>query len=349
MKQFLRSLFSVLMGIGVCLIIAAVLGENPINVLITLVRGAFGSASAIGYTIYYSTPLIFTGLAVALAFQAGLFNIGAEGQLHMGALFLIIFGLKFPQLSPVLALTGAVLAAALGGALWAGFAGFLKAFRESHEVLVTIMLNFISYGIVSFLVFNVLKNPDASAPETHALGSNYSFASLPVIGDVSPANYSFLIALFVAAILNLVLSRTVWGFETRLVGSSPGTALRSGVSIRWRTVQVMALSGAIAGLVALNEVLGFSHKLKEGFSSGFGFVGIAVALVGGNKPWGVVLAALLFGALHKGSLDLDLDTKFITRDLAGVMQAVIILFAVLDEIWRRFFERPKGKKAVANG
>jgi simple sugar transport system permease protein len=293
--------FSVGLGLLVCLTIATVMGQNPIELLEILFRGSLGSLSAIGYTLFYATPLIFTGLSVAVAFHCGLFNIGAEGQLYMGALALTCVGILVPQcrLAPLVG----ILAAMAGGALWGAIAGVLKAYRGSHEVIVTIMLNFISYAVVGFAILHVFKNPASQNPESAPLGDGFS---IPGITFLSPLNSSFLIALLAAFGVWFLLFRTSWGFEMRLTGSKPETALRTGISVKRRMIEAMALSGALAGLVAVNEIMGFSHKFRDQFSIGYGFIGIAVALLGRTRPLGVVLAAILFGALQKGSLELEL-------------------------------------------
>lgn len=324
---------SFLLAVVSCLAIAMVIGENPVIVLQSLINGSFGSLSNLGYTLYYATPLIFTGLSVAVAFHAGLFNIGAEGQLYMGSLVLAFVGIKFPNL-PLAPLIG-IAAAMLGGALWGGVAGYLKAYRGNHEVIVTIMLNFIAYSICGFAINHVIKNPLTQNPETAEVGVKYLLPGIGEISNLSPVNFTFVIALLTAFIIWFVLFKTTWGFKVRLFGTNPETALRSGVSVKRRMLQAMALSGALAGLVGVNEVMGYAHKFREGFSAGYGFMGIAVALLGRNKPLGIIFAALLFGALQKGSLDLELDTEKITRDLAGVMEALIILFVASQGLWSR--------------
>jgi len=330
-EKYFIGLFSVSLGLASCLLIAALVGENPFFVLFALIHGAFGSLSDLGYTLFYTTPLIFTGLSVAVAFHCGLFNIGSEGQLYMGALALTALGILLPQLplAPVLG----ILAAFAGGAAWGAIAGALKSYRGSHEVIVTIMLNFVSYSIVGFCILHVFKNPNSQNPETSLLGKAYS---LPGLGDISvqsPLNGAFIFALLVALGVWFILFKTPWGFEIRMAGSSPETALRSGIPLRRRLVEAMAFSGGLSGLVAVNEIMGFAHKFRDQFSVGYGFIGIAVALLGRNRPLGIVMAALLFGALQKGSLALELDTEKITRDLAGVMQALIILFVASETFW----------------
>ncbi|MDZ4676227.1 MAG: ABC transporter permease [Oligoflexia bacterium] len=331
--NFLLTLFSITLGLICCLAIVALIGENPLRVLEILFTGAFGSVTNIGYTLFYATPLIFTGLSVAVAFHCGLFNIGAEGQLYIGALLLTTVGIlvpDYPVISPFLG----ICVAFLGGALWGGLAGWLKAYRGSHEVIVTIMLNFISYSICGFAIMNLFKNTETQNPESKEVGVNYLIGGLGDISQVSPVNSAFFLALLVAFAVWIILFKTKWGFELRLSGSAPETAMRAGINVKRRVLEAMFISGGLAGLVAVNEILGFAHKFKDQFSIGYGFTGIAVALLGRNRPLGIVAAALLFGAIQKGSLELEIDTEKITRDLSGVMLAFIILFVASESFWR---------------
>jgi ABC-type uncharacterized transport system permease subunit len=341
----MRVLFAVTLGIVGCLFISFLVGENPFHVLNVLAVGAVGSKAAIGYTLFYATPLIFTGLSVATAFHCGLFNIGAEGQLYMGSLTLAILGILAPHL-PMAPLFG-IAAAFLGGALWGGIVGFLKAKRGNHEVIVTIMLNFIAYSVCSFAILHIFKNPFSQNTETAEIGKAYWLPGLGSVSAASPLNFAFIFALLVTFLFWLLIFKTTWGFEVRLLGSSPETAARSGVSVSKRLIQTMMVSGGFAGLVAVNEVMGFAHKFRDQYSAGYGFMGIAVALVGRNKPLGILCAALLFGALQKGSLELEFDTDRITRDLAGVMQALIILFVATESFWPKLFSRLIQKKVKA--
>ena len=315
------SVFGLLMGFVAAALISLLLGEDPFLVLQVLARGAAGSWNSTAYSLYYATPLIFTGLAVAWAFQAGLFNIGAEGQMAIGGLCAIGFGLGFPELAFPFSILGTLISAAIGGAIWGGLAGWLKAYRKVHEVLATIMLNFIAFGVVSYFVNEAWRNRESQAPETQVLSESYR---LPILSD--PLNFAFLIGLAAAFIVGALLWKSRFGFFQRMTGGSPRTGRLAGLNIEAQIVTAMLVSGALAGLAGMSDVIGMSLKLREGFTGGAGFIGIAVALLGRNKPLGVVLSALLFGALHKGSLDLDLDTEKISRDLSVVIQALIILF-----------------------
>jgi simple sugar transport system permease protein len=335
-RDLLFSLTGLVMGFVVTAIVVSCLGENPLLVFEVLARGAFGSWSGWAYSLYYATPLIFTGLAVSWAFQAGLFNIGAEGQMALGGLAMLATGLALPNLPPLLAIALASLTAFFAGGIWGALSGVLKAYRGIHEVLGTIMLNFVAYGIVGYCVSETFRNLEAQSPETKSLSEAYR---LPVFLN-DPLNWSFVIALFAAVVVAIILWRTRFGFIQRMTGSGSQVGRFAGHDMKKQLVISMFVSGGLAGLAALPEILGFSLKLREGFTAGAGFIGIAVALLARNSPIGVIFAGVLFGALHKGSLDLDLDTEKVSRDLAVVVQAIIIIFVAahrgLDEFTRRF-------------
>ncbi len=322
--RFVIPVLALMFGIGAALALAALLGESPIKVLQILLRGAFGSETQVGYSLYYATPLIFTGLSVAWAFRAGLFNIGAEGQMAMGSLALVAFALKFPNLPWFLGLPLAFLCAFIAGGLWSAIAGWIKVKRGCHEVLITIMLNFIAAGVSSFFILKVFKNPESQVPETAAVSEFYRLQPL-AFGGTSPVNTSLFFALVIVAIFGFVFLKTKFGFYQKMTGAAPEVGRRAGVNIDRQIILAMFISGGLAGLAGISQILGYATKMREGFTAGAGFIGVAVALLGRNAAIGIVLAALLFGVLSKGALDLDLDTEKMTRDLAMVIQAFIVL------------------------
>ncbi|MFN7685014.1 MAG: ABC transporter permease [Oligoflexia bacterium] len=330
----LRPFIAFAVGLGLGLGVAAIAGENPLHVLKVLWVGAFGSRYDFGMTLFYMTPLLFTGLSVAVAFQAGLFNIGAEGQLAIGALAMAWVGFTFPGLGAPWSWMIAILAGALGGGVWGGLAGWLKARRGSHEVISTIMLNFIAAGLASYAVLNLFKNPETQAPETLAIGASYVLPQLPGLGQ-TPASWALLVGLLIALAMGWALARTRWGFELKTVGQNEHAARLSGISVERVQCFALVLSGVLAAGVGLGEVLGSAHRYKLGFSPDYGFVGIAVALLARGNPYGVIASSFLFGALHKGTADLDLETENVTRDLALVIQALIIGSVAADGLWKR--------------
>lgn len=329
---FLRPLCAVILGLSLGLAVSAMAGEDPLKVAKLLWSGAFGTAYDLGMTLYYATPLIFTGLATAIPLHAGLFNIGAEGQLNIGAMAAALAGILLPHVPMPLAPLLAGLAACAGGALWGGIAGWMRARRGSHEVITTIMLNFIAAGIVSWITVRLLQNPDSQNPETVGVGAGYLLPNFPVF-DGAPVGTALPLALLVACACWVLLWRTPFGFELRAVGASEEAAKLAGIPPGRTRFLAFLLAGGLAGLVGISEVLGNAGRFKLGFSPDFGFIGIAVALLGRRHPFGIVLAALLFGALQNGGNLLDLETTHVTRDLATVMQALVILCVGAEGLW----------------
>ena len=341
----LQPLLAVLIGLVIGLLITRLAGENPWHVLKILINSAFGSRYDIGMTLFYATPLILTGLAVAIPFQAGLFNIGAEGQLTLGALAAAAVGCVFPDIPWPLAPVLAVLAAFLVGGFWGFVPGWLHAKRGSHEVINTIMLNFIAAGIASWVTLYILKNPESQNPETRAVGAGYLIHHFQSFGD-APLSSAFVLAVVAAILVSVFLWRTVLGFQLRAVGQGESAARTAGIDSGKMKIIAMFLAGGLAGLVGVGEVLGNAGRFRLGFSPEYGFIGIAVALLGKNRPAGVVAAALLFGALHKGTSDLDLETENVTRDLSLILQALIILSVSAVGLWDWF---NKGRPMVNGG
>ncbi|MEI6391677.1 MAG: ABC transporter permease [Verrucomicrobiota bacterium] len=332
MRRVAQPILAVILGLAAGLAVTWVAGENPWNVLKILGKGAFGSSYDVGMTLFYSTPLVFTGLSVAVAFQAGLFNIGAEGQLTLGALGAATIGAVWPGLWSPLAPVLAVMAAMLAGTLWGAIPGWLRARRGSHEVISTIMLNFIAAGLASYVALYVLKNPESQNPETRPIGAGFLIPQFGMFGG-APVSAALPLAILTAIAVWILMWRTVLGFEIRAVGQSESAARTAGIDPGKIRIIAMALAGGLAGLVGVGEVLGNAGKFRVGFSPEYGFMGIAVALLGRNQPAGVVAAALLFGALHKGTADLDLETEHVTREVSLVMQSLIILSVSADGIW----------------
>jgi ABC-type uncharacterized transport system permease subunit len=304
-------------------------------VLKILFVSAFGSRYDFGMTLFYSTPLVLTGLAVAIPLQAGLFNIGAEGQLAVGALAAAAVGVILPHAPWPLAPLLAALAAFSMGAVWGAIPGYLRAKRGSHEVINTIMLNFVAAGLTSWVTLYLLKNPSSQNPETAHVGAGYLIDRLAWFDD-APVSWGLLVAPIVVGLIWVLLSKTVLGYEIRAVGQSEKAARAGGVSSSKIQIFSMALAGGIAGLVAIPEVLTHSGNFKLGFSPDYGFIGIAVALLARGRPLGVLAAALLFGALHKGTGSLDLETDHVTRDLSLIIQALVILSVAAEGIWYKF-------------
>jgi simple sugar transport system permease protein len=332
MRKFLQPILAVVVGLVLGLSFTWFAGESPWHVLQILGKSAFGSGYDFGMTLFYSTPLIFTGLAVAVAFHAGLFNIGAEGQLTLGALAAAVVGALWPSLPWPAAPILAGLAALLAGTIWGAIPGWLRARRGSHEVINTIMLNFIAAGLASYVTLYLFKNPDTQNPETRPIGAGYLIHQFGIFGG-APVSMALPLAVFTALLVWILLWKTVIGYEMRAVGQSESAARAAGIDAGKIRIFAMSLAGGLAGLVGVGEVLGNAGKFRLGFSPQYGFIGIAVALLGRNQPAGVVAAALLFGALHKGTADLDLETDHVTREVSLILQALIILSVSAEGLW----------------
>lgn len=334
LKPLLGSFFLLLVGLALALIAVKLLGDSPLLVLKVIFKSAAGTREDLGMTLFYATPLIFTGLSVALAFHAGLFNVGAEGQLLWGAMGVALCGILGTHVPAAFAPFVAGLFGFLFGAAWGFIPGWLRAHRGSHEVINTIMLNFIATGLTSYIVLYAVKGTENQSPETLPIDPMYRLSAATFMGD-TPLNISFVIALILACAVGFLLWRTTLGFEIRAVGQNENAAKAQGIKTTKIQTLAMTLAGGIAGLVGINEVLGSAGKFKVGFSADYGFMGIAVALLGRSHPLGVVLSALLFGALQKGAVDLDLETEKITRDFSLVLQALIILAVITRGLWSK--------------
>jgi len=332
MRKLLQPILAVVLGLALGLAVTWMAGESPWHVLQILGRGAFGSRYDFGMTLFYSTPLIFTGLSVAIAFHAGLFNIGAEGQLTLGALGAAVVGAVWPGLPWPLAPVLATFAAILAGTVWGLIPGWLRARRGSHEVINTIMLNFVAAGLASYAALYLFKNPDSQNPETRPIGTGYLIHQFAIFGG-APVSMALPLAILSAALVWILLWRMALGFEIRAVGQSEPAARAAGIDPGRIRIIALAAAGGLAGMVGVGEVLGSAGKFRVGFSPDYGFLGIAVALLGRNQPLGIVAAALLFGALHKGAADLDLESEHVTRELSLVFQALIILSVSADGLW----------------
>ena len=331
----LLPLVNLALALVVCAAVLAAVGLAPLQVLALLVKGAFGSASGISYTLYYATTFVFTGLAVAVAFHGGLFNIGGEGQAMIGGLGCSLVALALgDRLSAALLLPLMVVAAMAGGALWAAVSAALQAWRGSHIVITTIMFNFIAAAGLAWLLVGPLKAPGSMSIETLPFaeaaqmpGLHQALGWLGIAWPRTPLNLSVLLALFAAVAVALLLWRTRAGYELRAVGFSADAAHYGGVRPRRQVMLAMLVSGALAGLVGINELAGVQHRLLLDYVMGAGFTGIAVSLIGRNHPLGIVLASLLFGALYQGGAELAFEMPGFSRDMVTTLQGLIVLFS----------------------
>jgi simple sugar transport system permease protein len=319
------------------------IGENPLEAVKILITGSVGDLEGLGFTLYYATGFIFTGLAVAICFHAGLFNIGVEGQAYIAGLGAALAALHLGFLPGYTLLFAAIVAAALFGAAFAAIPGYLQAKRDSHIVITTIMFNYIASAIMGYLLVDVMRVPgqmnaetapfpwNGQVPQVHELMQRFG-----VPWPVTPFNLSFLLALLAAWGVWLLIWRTRLGYQIRTVGANPTAAIYGGISPARITIITTLLSGALAGGLAVNVILGEEHRLILEYTAGFGFVGIAVALMGRAHPVGIILAAILFGMLYQGGAELAFEKPKISRDMIVVIQGLVVLFAgALEHMFRR--------------
>ena len=333
----LALLSALIVGAVIVMLAGVGLGET-LSAYRAMLDGSVGSVRAISETLTAATPLILAGLSVALAFRAGLFNIGGEGQMLIGGMFSVLIGFSLTGLPIFIHLPLAILAGCIGGALWGLIPGLLKARTGAHEVIVTIMLNFIALRLVDYGLKTSLfqregrsdpisKNIEASAELPQLLG--WLDSSLRV-------HLGLVVGLVAAGLIHWLLFRSTMGFEFRAVGANSTAARYAGMSISRAYILVMMLSGALAGLAGTGQVLGVLDRASPGFSAGIGFDGIAVALLGKSNPWGVVAAALLFGGLRAGGQEMQVSTG-VGIDLIAVIQALIIIFVAAPAVIRALY------------
>lgn len=331
--NLVRWILGLVAGITLSLALVWVVGESPWHVLGVIVASGTGTWSDLAQSLFYSTSFMFTGLSVAVALRAGLFNIGSEGQLLIGTLgstaVVLALAPRFLEVSS--GLSGFFLVFILSfsfGALWGSIPGALKAQFNSHEVVTTMMLNFIAAAFTSYLVTTHLQNPEGQNPETSLVPDYFRSTSWDPVyseGSGSQFNMSFFVAILACLFFWWFFKKSKTGHSWDVYGLNPTAARFNGIAPKKVVFWALLISGGLSGLVALNEVFGSLGKLRLGFSADYGFVGIAVALMARNHPLAVIPSAVLFGVLQKGSTDLSLETEMINRDFAKIIQAVIVL------------------------
>ena len=324
-------------------LVVLAIGEDPLEATRIILYGAFGFGEGVGFTLYYATNFTLTGLAVAVAFHAGLFNIGGEGQAYVGGLGVALVCLTLDAYVPWwVTAPVAMIGAAAFGAGWALIPAYLQATRGSHIVITTIMFNFIAASLMVWLLVDVLSPPGQMSPETRRFAEGGRLPKLrevllPLGLDVgsAPLNASIFVALAACVGVWVLIWRTRLGYAMRTFGANPAAAVYAGVSPVRITLVAMSISGGLAGMMALNSVMGEQNRLLLEFVGGAGFVGIAVALMGRGHPAGIVAAAVLFGVLYQGGAELAFEKPAITRDMIVMIQGLVILFAgALEYLFR---------------
>jgi simple sugar transport system permease protein len=327
---FVLPLLNLLSALLVAALVIHLLGESPLESLGILLDSAVINPEGLSYTLFYASTFIFTGLAVSVAMKAGLFNIGAEGQMYVGGLGLTVVMLALdPHLPGWLLIPAAMLGSAVFGAAWAFLPGYLQAKRGSHVVVTTIMFNFIAASLMNFVIVKYLIPEGQQNPASRVFADAGAMPLLnkwlPVLGD-TPLNISFPIAIAALAVYGVMVWRSSWGYQLRATGLNQHAAHYAGVRISRMIIVTMLISGALAGLAAVNSVMGSTHYLSLNFPAGAGFVGIAIALMGRQHPVGIFLSSVLFGALIQGGFDLSLQKPNIPQETFIFIQGLIILF-----------------------
>lgn len=365
-------LLAILLSFAVGMIFIAAIGQSPFEVahktFSAFTQNSRAVVTNLGYILAETTPLIFAGLSVALAFHAGLVNIGAQGQIVVGCFLCAWVGFTFSApgggdpaklTSAWIMMPACILAAMIGGGLWGAVPGLLKAYRGSHEVIITIMMNFIAVAVCQYLLNEHFKDPARTLPQTLQIAETARFSRMSVIlkdwfgYEFPPSIYlgsSLFFAFGACVAVWLLLWRTRFGYELRAVGQNPLAAEYGGIHVPWNIVLAMTLAGALAGMVALDFVMGYKYLYHQDDAVGYGlkgFLGLAVAILGHNHPVGVILAALLFGSLSRIGFVMSMNTD-VPKDLILVLQGVIILFLIVANEWfRRLLLRAKAPAPIA--
>lgn len=352
-RELMIELLVPVLAIVTALVISALIilstGASVTAAYSGLFFGALGTRQAISDTLVDATPFILAGLAVAVGFKCGLFNIGAEGQLAMGAMFAAVVGFALPDLPMLIHLPLVVLAGAFGGALWGAIPGFLRAKTGAHEVITTIMLNYIAIRLTDYLIKVPFRDRTSSAPRTPFIAPSAELP--PLFGADYRLHAGFLVALVMVFVIWWLLNKTTLGFEIRTVGANPDAAQYAGMSITRNFVLAMGISGALAGLAGASQVLGLEHNLKASFSAGYGFDSIAIALLAKSNPIGIIPAAIFWGALRNGAGLMQLQSG-ISINLINIVQALVIVFVAADQIVRwlyRIRHRGEGQVVFTRG
>jgi ABC-type uncharacterized transport system permease subunit len=326
---FVLPVLNLLSALLVAALAIHLLGESPTESLRILIESAVLNLEGLSYTLFYASTFIFTGLSVSIAMKAGLFNIGSEGQLYIGGLGLTVVMLTLDHSLPGwLLIPAAMLGSAVFGAAWAWLPGYLQARRGSHVVVTTIMFNFIAANLMNFIINKMIPEGQQN-PASRVFADAGAMPRLnqwfPALGD-TPLNVSFILAIVALAVYGVMVWRSSWGYALRATGLNQHAAHYAGVSIKRMIIVAMLISGALAGLGAVNSIMGSTHYLSLNFPAGAGFVGIAIALMGRQHPVGIFLSSVLFGALIQGGFDLSLEKPNIPQETFIFIQGLIILF-----------------------
>lgn len=338
----LISILAVIVGLAVAAILITASDVNPIEAYTALIKGAFGNAYSIGTSLNRAIPLVLAGLGVAFAFRCGVWNVGAEGQIYMGGLLGILVGLYVTGLPPVIHIPLTLLAGFVGGALWGGIAGYLKAKHNVNEIVSTLMLNYIAIYIVGALVRGPLRESEASENWTARILDS---AKLPIVLPDTRLSAGIFVAILAAVVLYIVLYRTPLGYQVRTVGSNKEAARHAGMDIVWVQVLAMMISGGLAGLAGVAEIAGAQYRLRSGFLLNYGYDAIAVAMLGQLNPLGVMVSGILFGGLRAGAGTMQRMVN-LPSSLVFVVQGAVVLMVVSTTLLKELPRRISRKGAA---
>jgi simple sugar transport system permease protein len=335
LPKMLPQVIAILLAFLVGAVVLVVTGYSPLDAYGAMLQGAFGDTYGIGQTFTQATPIIFTALAFLFAYKCGLFNIGAEGQFLVGAFTATLVGISLGWLPFFIHVPLALIAGAVGGALWGFIPAVLKARLGAHEVITTMMLSYVALYVTGYMVNYPFREPGSWVARTVFI---WPSAELPRILQPTQLSASIFVALLLAGLTYYILQRTTIGYEIRAIGLNPSAAEAGGISVGKGIVLALAISGAMAGLGGAGEVLGVHRRFIEGFSPGYGWDGLAVALVGGLNPAGILLASVLFGALRSGGMTMTRTTP-VPLDIATILQALVILFVAAPKLVEYLMKR----------
>jgi ABC-type uncharacterized transport system permease subunit len=343
MEEVVRSLLAVAVGLGIGGSLAWFAGESPWMVIKTIIGGALGTSYDRGLVIYFATLLMATGLSVAIPLKAGVFNIGSEGQTLIGAFCAAIAGLYIPLSSPLICGVMGFVAACVGAGVWGGLAAWIRAFRGGHEVISSIMLNFVAAGVTGWLVTEKFQAIDSQNPETGMIMSGYRLHRIAYF-EGAPVTAGIFVTLGLVVLFFVVLTKSRAGIRLKATSRAPDAAAMAGYSVTWVRFWSFTLGAAVSGVAGAVMVMGEADRFRLGMSEGFGFLGIPVALLGKGRPLGVVWAAFLMAILHHGASALDLESTRVSRDLAQVIAALVVMAVIVIPEWdhiRRWWQQKR--------
>ena len=325
--NFIKPMMAILISLGIGALILLLAGYDVGKAFSALWLGTFRNLFSFTSTINRSSPLIFVGLAVAIAFRGSVFNIGAEGQLLMGAVFATVVSVTFTALPGFILLPLMIMAGALGGALWGFLPGILKAKYEVNEIITTIMFNYIAINLLGYLVRGPLKDPSRAEPQSHTIPEQ---AFLPSILPGTRLHFGYFLGIILALLLFYILFKTFVGYEVRAVGFNRDAARCGGISVEKTITMTMLISSAFAGIGGALELANI-HYLLEGISPGYGYTGISVSVLGGNNPIWIILTSLLFGALNSGAMTMQ-RMAGVSASFVNIFQGIIIVAIALATV-----------------